>query len=109
MSPTVKPPNIFYKMNTQYTLVHKSQNPVTSLRPMAGNDIKKSNSFEEIWSHIKNFINEPRDWIVCEFNNYEITISISAFYLVENFKTTDTLPKSISEIRDLIELQKQNN
>ncbi len=61
--------------------------------------IKKSDSLIDIWKHIKNAINEPRNYIVNQLiHECDVQASVSAFYLIENFKYEDYLPSLISDI-----------
>lgn len=61
-----------------------------------------SNSLLDIWKTIKNTINEPRNYFVEQINGKgDVEDSISAFYLIENFKDEKTLPKLITEIVNL--------
>ncbi len=61
--------------------------------------IKESDSLNEIWKHIRNFVNEPRSYIINQINDEgRIECSISAFYLIENFKDEASVPLLISDI-----------
>ena len=48
----------------------------------------------EMRKHIKNFINEPRDYLIDEFNNGNFIDSMAAYYLIENYKTEESLPET---------------
>lgn len=63
-----------------------------------GDLIKRSRTLKDIWWHIKTTINEPRNYCVDQLNDGEIEDTASAYYLVENYKTEETLPQLISDI-----------
>lgn len=62
------------------------------------NIIKESHSLKNIWWYIKTDINEPRNYFVEEYDGYDTNISVSAYYLIENFKSERLLPQTISDI-----------
>ncbi len=58
-----------------------------------------SDSLVDIWKYIRKTINEPRLYFVEQLDDKgNFVDSVSAFYLIENFKDEDTLPLLISDI-----------
>lgn len=62
-----------------------------------GDSIKESHTLLGIFNHIRLHINEPRSWMVEEFEDGESVDQCCAHYLMENFKP-DTLPKTVTDI-----------
>lgn len=65
-----------------------------------GNDlVLESNKLKDIWYYIRMNINEPRKYDVVQRNRKgQFEFSVTAYYLVENFKHKDSLPKLLSDI-----------
>lgn len=63
-----------------------------------GAPIKRSRTLLDIWKYIKQHINVPQDWCVTQFNDEDTEDACSAGYLIETFKTEESVPKCISDI-----------
>lgn len=58
-----------------------------------GNLVKASNSLLEVWSYIRLYINEPRTYEVDQISEKgDIECSCTAYFLIENYKTPESLP-----------------
>lgn len=61
--------------------------------------IKSSPILQEIWWYIKTTINEPRNYYVDQVcGDDDIEACISAFYLIENYKTASSLPTLLTDM-----------
>lgn len=60
--------------------------------------VKTSTALLDIWSFIKAAINEPRSYSVEELENGELVDSVCACYLIENYKDSEELPLTVSDI-----------
>lgn len=65
----------------------------------SGIAVKEFTTLLDAFNHIRNTINEPRDWSVEEksLDDGKFICGISAFYLIENFKDGVGLPESIQD------------
>lgn len=55
-------------------------------------------NLRECVKFIKNFINNPKNYEVQEFEYFDMVEICNAMYLIETFKDLDTLPLSLQDI-----------
>ena len=62
-----------------------------------------SETMLDMWKYIRNTINEPRNYNVEEIVNDSFIDSIGAYYLIENYKTEESVPETlfVDEIKNV--------
>lgn len=53
--------------------------------------LMKEGTLKEIWKYTKAYVNEPRNHIVNQEKHGVVVNTVCAYYLVENFKTENSL------------------